>query len=163
MRDSQLIFKKMFSKIEASQLRTAFWTSFGQYMAPVKGAEVDAKVNWINYKTGEKDIFFRMKAEGDATMIAIELTHKDDVLRQVYFEQFLELKNILHETLGEEWVWEWDVFKDGKKISRISQSLHGATIFRKEEWPMIISFLKQRIMALDLFWSNAKYSFELLH
>ena len=51
----------MYSKSEASQLKQEFWTSFGQYMSPVLSAEGE-KLNWINYKTGEKDIFFKMKA-----------------------------------------------------------------------------------------------------
>ncbi len=46
----------MFSKQEASQLRKDFWTAFGLYMRPIPSAEGD-KINWINYKTGEKDIF----------------------------------------------------------------------------------------------------------
>ena len=151
----------MFSKVEASQLRTAFWTAFGQYMVPVKGTE-DEKVNWINYKTGEKDIFFRMRAEAGETLISIELTHKDDGLRQIYFEQFIGIKNLLHEATGEEWTWQPDVTLDGKKVSRIYKRLPNATIFKKEDWPQIISFFKQRMMALDVFWSSARYSFELL-
>lgn len=155
-------FYYMFSKVEASQLRTAFWTAFGRYMAPVEGAEEDIKVNWINYKTGEKDIFFRLKTESDETSIAIELAHKDDQQRKICFDQFVALKKILHQSMGEEWNWEADVVQEGKKISRISKALPRATIYKKEDWPLIISFLKQRIIALDLFWSNAKYSFEQL-
>ena len=49
----------MFSRQEASQLRKEFWTAFGTYMKPVPSAEGE-KVNWLNYKTGEKDVFFKM-------------------------------------------------------------------------------------------------------
>lgn len=151
----------MFSKVEASQLRTAFWTAFGQYMAPVKSAD-DEKINWINYKTGEKDIFFRMNTEVHETRISIEITHKDDSLRHLYFEQFSALKQLLVQATGEEWTWEAEVVEDGKKFSRIYKSLPNASIFKREDWPQIISFLKQRILALDAFWSSARYSFELL-
>lgn len=151
----------MFSKTEASQLRTAFWTAFGQYMAPVKGVD-EEKVNWINYNTGEKDIFFRMKTEGNETSIAIELTHKDAGIRRIYFEQFLALKNLLYEAGSQDWLWEANVVQDGREISRIYKSLPNTTIFRRDDWPQIISFFKQGIMALDAFWSSARYSFELL-
>ncbi|RYZ23162.1 MAG: DUF4268 domain-containing protein, partial [Chitinophagaceae bacterium] len=35
-------------------------------------------------------------------------------------------------------------------------------IFRREDWPELISFFKPRIVALDAFWSEAKYFFEAL-
>ena len=69
-------------------------------MAPVLSAEGE-KVNWVNYKTGEKDIYFRMQADNKTASIAIELTHKDAGIQQLYFEQFAELKKLLEESLGE--------------------------------------------------------------
>ena len=51
----------MYSKHEASQLRQEFWTPFGRYMQPVLSSEGE-RVNWINYKTGAKHIYFRMDA-----------------------------------------------------------------------------------------------------
>jgi hypothetical protein len=82
----------MYSKQEAAQLRQEFWTAFGQYMSPVLSAEGE-KVNWVNYKTGEKDIRFRMSADNKTAEIAIELTHKDAGIQQLYFDQFVELKS----------------------------------------------------------------------
>ncbi|MGN6618356.1 MAG: DUF4268 domain-containing protein, partial [Ilyomonas sp.] len=52
----------MYSKQEASQLRQEFWTVFGQYMLPVLSSE-GMKISWTNYKTGEKNIYFRMNAD----------------------------------------------------------------------------------------------------
>ena len=52
----------MYSKAEVTQLRQAFWTALGQYMAPVPSAEGDT-TNWINYKTGVKHVYFRMQAD----------------------------------------------------------------------------------------------------
>jgi hypothetical protein len=152
----------MFSKEEASQLRQQFWTSFGKYMAPVAGAEGE-KVQWINYKTGEKDVFFRMQADAKGAEIFIELTHKDESMRLIYFEQFAALKNALHDILSEEWVWEKETTHNGKTNSRIIKTLPDVSIFRKSDWPQIISFFKQRIIALDAFWSEARYYFESLH
>ncbi len=40
--------------------------------------------------------------------------------------------------------------------------LNGVSIFNKEDWPQLISFFKQRIIALDQFWSTARYGFEAL-
>ena len=93
----------MYSKQEASQLRQEFWTAFGQYLLPLLSSEGE-KVNWINYKTGEKGIHFRMEADNKKASIAIELSHKDEDIRHLYFEQFLQLKAILSQALEEEWI-----------------------------------------------------------
>ena len=152
----------MYSKQEAARLKQEFWTAFGQYMAPVLSAE-GLKTNWVNYKTGEKDIYFRMEADNKMASIAIELTHRDEGIRLLYFEQFLQLKNVLNDALQEEWTWAGQISDaNARTISRIYKELNGVSVFKKENWPEIISFLKPRIVALDEFWSAVKYGFEAL-
>ena len=149
----------MYSKTEVTQLRQAFWTTFGQYMAPVPSAE-GVPTNWINYKTGLKHVYFRMQADGRRASISIELTHPDAGVRELFFEQFLELKTLLHETLGETWRWEADtVDANGQPLSRIFAELTPVNLFSRDDWPALISFFKPRLMALDEFWSNAQYAF----
>jgi hypothetical protein len=152
----------MYSKQEAAQLRQEFWTAFGQYMSPVLSAEGE-KVNWVNYKTGEKDIRFRMSADNKTAEIAIELTHKDAGIQQLYFDQFVELKKFLDAATGEDWQWQLHTTDEwGRTVSRIGTRRDGVSVFKKEDWPQLISFFKQRMVALDEFWSNVKYSFESL-
>lgn len=143
-------------------MRQEFWTTFGQYMLPIPSADGE-KVAWLNYKTGEKNIYFRMQADHKKASIAIELTHSELGIQQLYYEQFTQLKSVLHSTLGEEWTWVLHTTDEhGKLISRIYAELPGVNIFKKEDWPRLISFFKPRIMALDEFWSMAKYGFEAL-
>jgi hypothetical protein len=152
----------MYSKQEASRLRQEFWTVFGQYMTPVLSAEGE-KVNWVNYKTGIKNLVFRMEAGTKTAMIAIELNHPDAGLRELYFEQFLQMKNLLHGTLEEDWTWAGTMYDEsGKAVSRIFKECNGVNILKKEDWPKLISFFKPRIVALDAFWSDARYVFESL-
>lgn len=152
----------MYSKQEAAQLKQEFWTAFGQYMLPVLSAEGE-KVNWVNYKTGEKNILFRMLADNKQAGIAIEITHKDLDIQQIYFEQFQELKKFLDDATGEEWEWQLHTTDEwGRTISCIGTTLEGVSVFKREDWPRLISFFKQRMIALDEFWSNVKYSFESL-
>lgn len=152
----------MYSQQQASQLRQAFWTAFGLYMAPLSSAEGE-KINWLNYKTGEKNIHFKMHADKKQAFIGIELTHNDKGIQQLYFEQFAELKKILENCLHEEWNWALHTRdENGKTISRIYTEMNGASIFKKEDWPALISFFKPRIIALDEFWSFARHSFEML-
>ena len=150
----------MYSKAEVSQLRQAFWTTFGQYMAPVLSAEGLA-INWINYKTGVKGVQFRLHADNRRASIGIELTQLDAGVRELFFEQFLALKTLLHETLGETWTWEADAVNEhGQPLSRVYKELGPANLFSRDDWPALISFFKPRLIALDEFWSGAQYAFE---
>ena len=121
------------------------------------------KVNWVNYKTGIKYLYFRMEAGKRSASISIEIAHSDAGIQELFFEQFLELKNILHNTLNEDWEWQLhEITEDGKTISRIIRKLYNVSIFNKNDWPALISFFKPRIIALDEFWSDAKYAFDAL-
>ncbi|MBS1689482.1 MAG: DUF4268 domain-containing protein [Bacteroidetes bacterium] len=152
----------MYTPQESSKLKQSFWTTFGQYMAPLPSAE-GLKVNWVNYKTGISNISFKMDADNNTATISILLSHSDEGIQQLYFEQFLQLKRILDDTLQEEWTWEAPTANEyGKPISRIYKPLTGVNIYKKEDWPALISFFKQRLLLLDEFWSSAKYAFESL-
>lgn len=131
-------------------------------MNPILSSDGD-KINWINYKTGEKDIAFRMEADNKKARIAIELNNTDKDIQQLYFEQFAELKTIFKGIINEEWIWKLHTFDEhGKLISKIFKEKPGISVFRKEDWPALISFFKPRIIALDEFWSSVKYEFEKL-
>lgn len=152
----------MYSKQEASQLKKEFWTAFGQYMMPVLSAEGE-KISWLNYKTGEKSIFFRMQADNKKATVAIELAHDDPEIQQIYYEHFVHAKGLLEKAAGEKWSWQLHTVDEyGKTVSRIYRELPGVSIFKKEDWPTLISFFKAKSIAFDAFWSNVKYSFEAL-
>lgn len=152
----------MYSKAESTQLRQAFWTTFGQYMAPVPSAEGDT-TNWINYKTGLKHVYFRLQADNHRARMAIELTHPDAGIRELFWEQFGELRTLLHDTLGETWTWEAEALDaNNLPLSRIGTELASVNVFNRDDWPRLISFFKPRIMALDAFWADAQWSFEAL-
>jgi hypothetical protein len=150
----------MYSKQEASRMRQEFWLIFGQYMLPVQSAD-GSKVNWVNYKTGIKDVLFRMSADNQQARISIDMVHSDEGVRQLFYQQFLQLKEIFHNILQEEWNWELQANDDsGKAISRISIKMEEVSVFRKDDWPRIISFLKPRIILLDEFWSSVAHVFD---
>jgi len=129
-------------------------------MSPVPDAEGE-KINWINYKTGIKHIFFRMDAGNNSASIAIIISHPGITERHLCYEEFEAMHKVLEESLGEKWNWQADVYDEsGKQVSSISTTLEGVNIFKQETWPEIISFLKPRIIALDLFWQMAKFRFE---
>lgn len=150
----------MYRKEEASKLRQQFWITFGKYMKPIPSAE-GVSINWVNYKTGIKQVCFRMEITQQEAVISIDITHSDPETRKLYFEQFKAFKLLFLEALGEEWEWEQNLMNEYDiPFSRISKTLPNVSIFNQTDWPLLISFLKPRIVALDQFWINVKPIFE---
>jgi len=151
----------LYSKDQASQLKQAFWTTFGQYIAPQTSA-YGLKTNWINYKTGIKHLHFKMQADQRSAFIAIELSDPDPGMQELVYEQLLTFRKILKNCLHEEWEWQLHVQDENyKTVTRIVKTLPDVNIFKQEDWPKLISFFKPRIIALDEFWSDAQDSFDL--
>lgn len=150
----------MYSKQEAAAIKRKFWTTFGLYMKPVPSPWHE-KVNWLNYKTGIKDVFFRMHTDNKLATIGIELTHSDPIIRQIFYDHFVAMKTMLHEALGEEWDWinHWHD-EHGKPISLIQTKMTGVNIMDEKHWPGMISFFKPRLIALDAFWGDVRDSME---
>jgi hypothetical protein len=152
----------MFKREEASRIKQEFWTTFGKYLSPILSAE-GMKINWVNYHTGVKDVYFRMDAGQKSAAISISLEQVDPAIQEVYFNQFLEFQHLLHDTLQEKWEWKLHIpIENGKVITRIYKEIYDVSIFNKDQWPELIPFFKDRIIALDKFRENAKYSFESL-
>ncbi len=150
----------MYSKQEASAIKRKFWTTFGLYMKPVPSAWHE-KVNWLNYKTGIKDVHFRMDADASLARISIELTQRDSMIRQIFFDHFSAMKGMLHTVLEEDWAWIPDANDEwGKPLSLIQTEISGVNILDEKCWPTLIGFFKPRIIALDSFWGDVKDSMD---
>lgn len=132
-------------------------------MKPIPSFEGE-KVNWLNYKTGEKDVLFKLDADNKKAIIAIKIVHSDLQIQQLYFERFKQLKTLFTNTVGENWTWNLhDKDENDEIVSSIFCQINSVSVFNKEDWPKLISFFKPKIIALDEFWSSARYSFESLH
>ena len=151
----------MYSKEEASRIRKKFWVSFGQYMK-LQDSACNAKVNWINYKTGIKSLEFKTDVTNKLARIAIEITDPDIEMQALMFEQFEELQPMFHAQVGEEWIWFDEYFDEfGKRKAMIELKLEKVSVFRESDWPKIIEFLKTNLLKLDEFWCDTKEIFEI--
>lgn len=145
----------MYGKEENKQLRQDFWTGFGKRMQVHQSAR-GPKQRWVNYRTGVKAIFFRMEADRNLLRLSIDLQHKDKGIRQLFFEQWEELKTMLHSNSGHTWAWEanW-ALNSGTEISRIYVFEDKWSIYRKEDWEMMWNWLQELILTLDELWADA--------
>ena len=150
----------MYTKEQVSKQRQKFWTRFGLYMKPVPGANGES-VNWLNYKTGIRYIFFKVDVGRQQAFIRIELRHPQVAQRMQCYQQFVALKKLLQNTGGNEWHWQPNATDEsGQAINLISQTLNGVNVLDEADWPAIISFLKVRMLQLDAFWELVKAGFE---
>lgn len=150
----------MFSKEEAFQIRKKFWTSFGQFMKLQTSASGE-EVNWVNYKTGIKGLYFKTDVDNKSARIAIEMTQKDREMQELMFEQFEEFQLLFESEVGE-WIWYKDfVDEQGKQLSKIELRLEKVSVFRESDWYETINFLKDNLLKLEEFWTNVKDSFEI--
>ena len=128
-------------------------------MRPLPGAD-GMPVNWLNYKTGIRQLYFRMDAGKKQASVAIEMRHSDLDEQDEIFKKFETLKTMFLEIAGTDWDWELhSIDEDNKPVSRIITRLEGVNIFNEADWPAIISFLKPGMIALDQFWHLAKDHF----
>ncbi len=152
----------MYTKEQASLVRQKFWTSFGRYMQPVPSASGE-DVHWINYKTGIRGISFKMNVDNNKATVVVEILLVDELIQHKYFDVFEANKNAFFKIVGNNWTLQKDYTNENNKsLSILSTELNQVNIFRETDWPIIISFLKTNIIALDNFWAAYKVAFELI-
>lgn len=155
----------MYTKEEAREITTLFWTSFGKYMQKHK-SQFQFHNKWVNYRTGVKDVYFRLKLDKSMAIVCIELQHKDQGIRELYFQQFEELKRVFTEIVGE-WKWEFDELvytPEGNylALSKISIAIDGVNLFNKETWQKTFQFFEEHMLKLDEFWADFNEIFKQL-
>lgn len=150
----------MYSRKEQADTLHAFWTAIGLYMKPVPPAGWD-KVNWINYRTGLKHLYFRMDAARKQASVSIEMTDPISERRALLYRTFLLLKEDLEQITGSGWHWEQEAFNEfGQPMSRIYQEIPGVDVMNQADWPELIRFFKDQMTRLDAFWHLHRDFFE---
>ena len=132
----------MFGRKEAQQYRKEFWTAFGRFMTRNRN-DFGMKMNWLNYKTGLRHVYLRSHADNKKARVSIELQHPDAGIRELFYEQFLEAQNLLHNLTGNEWTWqpEWHN-EHGQEISRIFIEKEPLNLYEKSDWTDFFEFFE---------------------
>jgi Domain of unknown function (DUF4268) len=141
----------MFTKNEKKQFNSDFWNSFGLYMK--KYNQRLGRVRWVNYRTNVKDIYFRLDMTQKEAVFSIEIQHKDDGIRELFYEQFQELKTVLENSIGNDVVWEQVAFNQYNfPVSKIYIELNDVSIYNKDDWQKTFQFFEKRMVGLHEFW-----------
>lgn len=146
----------MLSKGERTELNRTFWTGFKKMMNSHRSSN-GRSINWLNYPSDVKGIFIRMEVDNKAARLCFDIQFKDEGIRSIVWEQMGELKNILESTMQYETRWIQNVHaKEGFVFSRICWELNNVSIYDSQNIEEIYVFLKDRIIAFDIFYQEFK-------
>lgn len=132
----------MYSKEETQRLKREFWIEFSEKY-PRK---------WILYDTKIKDFSFKFYADNKKAQVLIDIEHRTDEKRIVYFEKLESLKTILEDDFVKDLIFEKHfTLESGKTISRIWAEKSGLSISNRNHWNAIFDFFYKNMHELEMF------------
>lgn len=133
----------MYSKEEAQKLKREFWISFAESY-PRK---------WVLYDTKIKDFSFKFFVDNKKAQVLIDIEHRNDEKRIVYFEKIESLKTVLEDDFIKDLVFEKNyTLESGKTISRIWVEKSDVSVSNRKYWDEIFDFFNEKMHALELFY-----------
>lgn len=133
----------MYSKEESQRMKREFWVAFAEKY-PRK---------WVLYDTKIKDFSFKFYVDNKKAQVLIDIEHRSDEKRNVYFEKIETLKNILEEEFIKDLVFEKNyTLESGKNISRIWVEKQGIGFSNRNNWDAIFDFFNENMHALEMFY-----------
>lgn len=146
----------MFTKDEMKNLKTDFWNGFKKTMQNVKSAN-GRKMNWLNYPTDVKDIYLRCEADQHGARLCFDFQMKDAGIRQLFWEQMVELKKVLELETGTDAMWIENTSSFSvPQFNRIVWENPSLNFYNQANHPQIYAFLKERLIAFDKFYQEFK-------
>lgn len=143
----------MYSKEEKKQLIIDFWSELNETLT-YKGKKIGRNLDWMNYPTKIKGLYFRMEFNDKEARLCIDLQFTNDGVREVFFEQFEEFKKAFHQKINKSF-WEKNYeHSNGKTISRIYFKIDNVDIEDKNTWETAKDFLSESFLKLDAFWQE---------
>lgn len=133
----------MYSKEENQRLKREFWIEFAEKY-PRK---------WILYDTKIKDFSFKFFVDNKKAQVLIDIEHRSDEKRTIYFEKLESLKNVLEDDFVKDLVFEKNfVLENGKNISRIWVEKTDVSVSNRKYWDEIFDFFFEKMNALEMFY-----------
>jgi len=132
----------MYSREETQRLKREFWVSFAEKY-PRK---------WLLYDTKIKDFSFKFFADNRKAQVLIDIEHRSDEKRTIYFEKIESLKNILEDEFIKDLVFEKEFYlENGKTISRIWVEKLDVSVSNRKYWDEIFDFFNEKMHAFEMF------------
>lgn len=147
----------MFTREELKSINTSFWTAFGTVMKPHKSV-MGNKVNWSNYNTKVKGIYFRFLCDKQSASVCLDFENKDADFKELHLDQFKEVQTAFNSYMPTQLTQE-QILIDNREIARFSSSISNCSLYNKSTWPEVFAFFKMHAIAFDEFWNDFKELF----
>lgn len=135
--------KEMYSKEENQRLKREFWIEFAEKY-PRK---------WVLYDTKIKDFSFKFYVDNKKAQVIIDIEHRSDEKRIIYFEKLESLKSVLEDDFVKDLVFEKNfTLESGKTISRIWVEKTDLSVSNRKYWDEIFDFFFEKMNALEMFY-----------
>lgn len=132
----------MYSREETQRLKREFWVAFAEKY-PRK---------WLLYDTKIKDFSFKFYVDNRKAQVLIDIEHRSDEKRTIYFEKIESLKNILEDEFIKDLVYEREFYlENGKTISRIWIEKLDVSVSNRKYWDDIFDFFNEKMHAFEMF------------
>lgn len=146
----------MFSKDEAKQLTTTFWTTFGQISQSKRVAEGRTK-KWLTHRTGIAAVSLRFEANRRWAQVGIEIIGRTPNEQNRYYNKFLSLREMLDEAFQQQLIWDPDYpLLYGNSCCRIYCQIKDVSTYNKNTWPAIFAFFYEKMTLLEDFFLEYK-------
>lgn len=133
----------MYSKEETQRLKREFWVAFAENY-PRK---------WVLYDTKIKDFSFKFYVDNKKAQVLIDIEHRSDEKRNLYFEKLESLKSILEDDFVKDLVFESNfVLENGKTISRIWVEKSDVSVSNRKYWDEIFDFFNEQMHNIEMFY-----------
>jgi len=124
-------------------------------------AMVGRKINWFVYPLNLKETFFRLEFDESGARICIDLQHREKDMRQLFWDQWLELKAVLGAEFGDALSFEEQRTNEFEiEQSRISIEMKGLSFYEDSDLPLALAFFKENLQKWDAFWQDFTNAFE---
>lgn len=138
----------MYSKEEVKQLNIDFWTLFGKRSK--QALNDNGREHWILYNTKISGLEFKFLATRTCAKVILEINHKNEDKRLLYFEKLTEYKPIIETGFDNNLIWDLVHTRTmGNEVCRIYTEFNNVDIHKKEDWPGMFNFMIENMIILE--------------
>lgn len=146
----------MLSKEELKEKKLRFWDELKKELGKEKSAS-GKRINWLSYPTEIKNIYLRLNVTKKEVELNFDIQFKDQAVREVFWEQMHELKNVLEQEIGIDGIWIENCYSEAVPIfSRIQWRKENLNYLNESDKQEIFYFFKTKMIAFDNFYQNFK-------
>lgn len=146
----------MYSKEDKKALNQLFWDGFKKEMRQYNSREKQ-NVKWLNYPTGIKHVYLRLHADENGAFLNYDIQLKDDSIRELFWDQCLELKTVLENAMDTPTLWFQNlVSPEGFSFNRIQWASGEFDFYNEADWKDLYAFLKKTVISFDAFYQEFK-------